>query len=69
MHDTAARLVDGVLPRVPVRQWVLSLPRWALSRGHGKILPGPQSHDEVTERRLSVLRSVDATWKCPLSAK
>ena len=29
MHDTAARLVDGVLPRVPVRQWVLSLPRWA----------------------------------------
>ncbi len=27
MHDTAARLVDGVLPRVPVRQWVLSLPR------------------------------------------
>jgi transposase-like zinc-binding protein/putative transposase len=29
MHDTAARLVDRVLPRVPVRQWVLSLPRWA----------------------------------------
>jgi putative transposase/transposase-like zinc-binding protein len=29
MHDTAARLVDGALPRVPVRQWVLSLPRWA----------------------------------------
>jgi hypothetical protein len=29
MHDTAARLVDGVLPHVPVRQWVLSLPRWA----------------------------------------
>ncbi len=29
MHDTAARLVDAVLPRVPVRQWVLSLPRWA----------------------------------------
>ena len=26
MADTAARLVDGVLPRVPVRQWVLSFP-------------------------------------------
>jgi len=29
MHDTAARLVEGVLPHVPMRQWVLSLPRWA----------------------------------------
>jgi len=29
MHDTAAHLVDAVIPRVPVRQWVLSLPRWA----------------------------------------
>ena len=26
MADTAAHLVDRVLPRVPVRQWVLSLP-------------------------------------------
>ena len=26
MSDTAARLTDEVLPRVPVRQWVLSLP-------------------------------------------
>ena len=26
MADTAARLVDDVLPRVPVRQWVLSFP-------------------------------------------
>ena len=26
MGDTAARLVDQVIPRVPVRQWVLSLP-------------------------------------------
>jgi hypothetical protein len=26
MVDTAARLVDEVLPPVPVRQWVLSLP-------------------------------------------
>jgi hypothetical protein len=29
MHDTAAHLVDRVIPPVPVRQWVLSLPRWA----------------------------------------
>lgn len=27
MAETAARLVDGVLPRVPIRQWVLSLSR------------------------------------------
>ena len=27
MSDTAAHLVDRVFPRVPVRQWVLSLPR------------------------------------------
>jgi hypothetical protein len=26
MADTAAHLVDSVLPEVPVRQWVLSLP-------------------------------------------
>ena len=26
MVDTAARLTDAVLPAVPVRQWVLSLP-------------------------------------------
>jgi len=29
MHDTAAHLVEGVIPQVPVRQWVFSLPRWA----------------------------------------
>src|SRR5256886_4079984 len=29
MHDTAAQLVDRVIRRVPVRQCVLSLPRWA----------------------------------------
>jgi hypothetical protein len=29
MHHTAAHLVERVFPRVPVRQWVLSLPRWA----------------------------------------
>ncbi len=29
MADTAAHLVDAVLPRVPVRQWVLSMPKQA----------------------------------------
>jgi hypothetical protein len=28
MTERAAHLVDTVLPRVPVRQWVLSLPHW-----------------------------------------
>src|SRR5437867_8991338 len=38
MTEGAARLVDGVLPRVPVRQWVLSLPyrlRYLLAWDHG----------------------------------
>jgi len=29
MQATATHLLDRVLPSVPVRQWVLSLPRWA----------------------------------------
>ena len=32
MADTAARLLDEVLPRVPVRQWVLSFPSSAHAR-------------------------------------
>ena len=31
MADTAAHLVDDVLPRVPVRQWLLSFPSPPLS--------------------------------------
>ena len=27
MADTAAHLVDNVFPHVPIRQWVLSVPR------------------------------------------
>ncbi len=37
MNESAARLVDAVLPRVPVRQWVLSLPyrlRYLLAWDH-----------------------------------
>ena len=37
MTESAARLVDGVLPRVPLRQWVLSLPyrlRYLLAWDH-----------------------------------
>jgi len=29
MQGTATHLLDRVLPRAPMRQWVLSLPRWA----------------------------------------
>ena len=29
MQGTATHLIDRVLPHVPTRQWVLSLPRWA----------------------------------------
>jgi len=38
MTEGAARRVDEVLPRVPVRQWVLSLPyrlRYLLAWDHG----------------------------------
>ena len=37
MTERAADLVDGVLPRVPVRQWVLSFPhrlRYLLAWDH-----------------------------------
>jgi hypothetical protein len=27
MHDTAAHLVDRVIPHVPIRQWVVTFPR------------------------------------------
>jgi hypothetical protein len=38
MTERAAHLVDEVLPRVPVRQWVLTLPyrlRYRLAWDHG----------------------------------
>ena len=38
MTECAARLVDGILPHVPVRQWVLSLPhrvRYLIAWDHG----------------------------------
>src|SRR5256885_14093624 len=53
MQGTATHLVDRVLPRVPVRQWVLSLPRW------GRFLlardPERPTDDEVREalRRIA----------------
>ena len=40
MQSTATNLVDRVLPHAPMRQWVLSLPRWArflLARDAGLI--------------------------------
>jgi len=38
MTERAAHLVDAVLPRVPVRQWVLTVPyrlRYRLAWNHG----------------------------------
>jgi len=48
MADTAARLVDNVFPRTPVRQWVLSLPMELRSRlaydGQLLFVPAPFAH-------------------------
>jgi len=56
MADTAAHLVDRVLPRVPVRQWVLSLPYGLRYR---------LAHDrELTAHVLSVfVRSIFASLR------
>ena len=32
MAHTAAHLADHVIPPVPVRQWVISVPKWRRSR-------------------------------------
>ena len=45
MADTAAHLVDRVIPHVPVRQWVLSLPyalRYRLAYDAGSFTAFPQ---------------------------
>ena len=54
MADTAARLVDDVLPRVPVRQWVLSFPyemRYRLAYD-----------GELVSRVLAVFLGVVSRW-------
>jgi hypothetical protein len=51
MAETAARLVDSVIPPLPVRQWVLSLPkrlRWYLERG-------PQAASDLPEILLRAI--------------
>jgi len=54
MVETAAHMVDHVLPRVPFRQWVLSVPKRV--RWHMRQKP------EVTSGLLSVfLRAVETT--------
>ena len=48
--DAAAHLVDAVLPQVPMRQWVLSLPikvRWVLAR---RPVRDPRVHREAHGR-------------------
>jgi Putative transposase len=64
MQGTATHLVDRVLPRVPMRQWVLSLPRWArfllardpalITRTLGLALRGIFARHRLRARRLGV---------------
>jgi Transposase zinc-binding domain len=59
MTESAARLVDEVLPRVPVRQWVLSLPyllRDVRKRGNLDWLP-----DQLSDPGREGLRLASAT--------
>jgi len=56
MADTAAHLVDRVLPEVPVRQWVLSLPwqlryRLAFAASHGQPAALARCKRENAERK------------------
>jgi hypothetical protein len=56
MTECAARLVDGILPHVPVRQWVLSLPhrlRYLLAWATSSVAPCSRS------TRASCCRSSD----------
>jgi len=41
MTERAAHLVDAVLPRVPVRQWVLTMPYRPAWRRHERLTPPP----------------------------
>ena len=55
MSQTAAHLVDHVIPHVPVRQWVLSLPiplRVLLAAQPELVTPVLQVVQRVVERRL-----------------
>lgn len=69
MADTAAHLVDRVLPKVPVRQWVLSQPfalryRLAydarLARDILNIIPGVMRRHRKESHRKDNLRRVNA---------
>ena len=55
MADLAAHLVDGVLPWVPIRQWVLSLP-WNLR------LLAAFDHELLLDCHRALVRSL-ATWQ------
>ncbi len=69
MADTAAHLVDAVLPRVPVRQWVLSMPKQArywLARD-SKLLGGAErifveEISRCTARRAGLRRIRDGRY-------
>jgi hypothetical protein len=53
MADTAAHLVDRVFPRVPVRQWVLTVP-WTLRcrmAFDAKLTSDDKAHSRTSRRR------------------
>lgn len=67
MTESAARLVDEVLPRVPVRQWVLSLPhrlRYLQAWDHG-LARGPR-RARVCSWVSSVTARTDTEWRIAL---
>jgi len=55
MTERAAHAVDWVLPHVPVRQWVLSLPhqvRYLLAWDHGLCRAGGDQALNTTKRLI-----------------
>ena len=63
MTESAARLVDGGLPRVPVRQWVLSLPhrlRYLLAWDHVPVPFSPVLEDLTVPSEKTVFEAAKA---------
>jgi len=60
MVETAAHVVDHVFPRLPVRQWVLSLPkrrRYFLQREPAAVNAVLQLFFRIVERTLRARRA------------
>jgi hypothetical protein len=65
MTERAAHLVDEVLPWVPVRQWVLTVPyrlRYQMAWNHGlsrAVLRAYSGHRDHSVRAIMITRSAD----------